>query len=98
MTDKAATKWTPEELEILRPLRKAAYEAARRPLPKKSIEVLTGEFRASHGRSPSGRGFWWFASYRGDKTFSHNGLYSGAKKAAIAWAAEQRIPTISVQP
>ena len=75
-----------------------------------SIRVRTTEYEFSHGRRPSGRGYWafqigevpepWFATTteamlaRGDTSFS----YSEAKQLALKEAQRQGAWSINVLP
>jgi hypothetical protein len=60
------------------------------------VEVKTTEFEFSHGKKPSGTGYWAFEI--GGETFWHAGLYSAAKKLAVALAVSRGVQIVKVMP
>lgn len=50
--------------------------------------IHTSRFYASHLRSPRGRGSWLFENRAGEVVFMHNGTYTEAKKAAVAFGRQ----------
>lgn len=63
------------------------------------VEVLTSEFQFAHGRMPAGRGNWaFFLGARPGlvEPFWYNGLYSEAKRAALAEAVRRGVYRVYV--
>jgi hypothetical protein len=64
-----------------------------------AIQFCTHQFEAAHGKRPSGRGSWAFffnGATRVEDAFWYNGLYSDARKAALAEAKKRGAVEIEV--
>lgn len=48
------------------------------------MKVFSRGYYLSHGKNPRGYGLWWFEA--AGKTYSFNGMFAEAKKAAVIWA------------
>jgi hypothetical protein len=60
--------------------------------------ICTSRFYRSHLTSPRGRGSWLFENQAGDIVFMHNGTYSEAKRAAMAYCAQRGLAGLYVCP
>ncbi len=49
--------------------------------------VDTSKYVYAYGKEPRGKGLWWFGDYSEKWTFTFNGSYAEAKKAALKAAA-----------
>ena len=66
-----------------------------------TVNVYTGQYEASHGRKPKGRGYWMFAisSYmQGTEETGFYGTYTEAKKQAVKLARDLGWDSVSVLP
>lgn len=63
------------------------------------VTVGTGVYKRVHG-APRGRGLWQFTLHRGGSAtrFSHSGLFSSAKAAAVREARSLGCDHVEVQP
>ena len=64
-----------------------------------TVEFITTDFELAHGHKPAGRGSWAFAptNFPTDADIIWvNGLYSEAKKTALAIAQQRGFETIYV--
>lgn len=60
--------------------------------------IDTSRFTRSHRKPPRGRALWLFENDAGDVVFAFTGLYSAARTAARAWAAERGALVLYVCP
>lgn len=58
---------------------------------RNEIEVVTSQYRFSHGKEPKGRGLWLFCFVGSKDVFEFNGSYGEAKRAAIAEAQKRNV-------
>jgi len=65
-------------------------------IPQNSVHVYINKYRASHQKSPRGRGLWAFEIGDEDKWF--RGTYSEAKTKAVKYAADRGIRVVYVLP
>lgn len=63
-----------------------------------SVEVRSHRYVFSHGKHPTGRGWWMFEAKPGEIVHQGSGLFSEVKRAAIAAARAAGIHVIHVCP
>lgn len=60
--------------------------------------IETRRYYLSHLKAPRGRGSWLFETQACEIVLMHNGTYTEAKRAAIAYCVKNGISTLYVCP